>query len=72
MSRRRSRRPVSGEYPPQLAEFNPDDWWLKDREDPTELGYARIKWTAARRAYQAGEDWESFLLKPAWWAFRGS
>jgi hypothetical protein len=70
MSRPRTRRPSAATYPPQLAAFNVDDWWLKDPDDPIEVGYARIRWTVARRAYVEGHDWESYLLKPAWWASR--
>lgn len=71
MSRRRSGRRPTEEYPPQLAEFDVADWWVADPEDPTELTYARIRWEVARSAYRDGEDWESHLLMPAWWAFRG-
>jgi hypothetical protein len=69
VSRRRQLRPVSSGFPPQLAEFNVADWWVKDPEDPVEVGYARVNWTAARRVYLEGGDWESYLLMPAWWAF---
>lgn len=65
--RRRLPDPEVVGYPPQLAEFNVEDWWVVDVEDPTEVQYARIRWGVARRAYLAGEDWESCLQPPAWW-----
>lgn len=69
--RRRKPDPTPENLPPVLAEFDPADWWVRDLEDPLEVGYARITWTAARRAYLEGGDWESFTLMPAWMAFRG-
>ncbi|MEV7032721.1 hypothetical protein AB0N99_21210 [Streptomyces sp. NPDC093272] len=63
---------MPGSYPPKLDEFDVADWWVKDPEDPTEVEYARIRWRVARRTYDEGGDWESHLLMPAWWAFRGN
>lgn len=69
--RRRRPDPTEANFPPQLAVFDVGDWWVTDLEDPTEVSYARIRWTVARRVYLEGGDWESHLLMPAWWAFRG-
>lgn len=67
MSRPRKYRPAPAEFPPQLAEFNIDDWWVTDPEDPMEAEYARIKWAVARKVYAEGGDWESHLSPPVWW-----
>lgn len=69
--RRRRPEPTPENLPPKLAEFDPEDWWVRDPEDPLEVGYARITWASARRAYLDGEDWEQFTLMPSWVAFRG-
>lgn len=66
VSRRRQHLPPPGSFPPQLAEFDVNDWWVTDPEDPIEVQYARIRWGVARRDYLAGEDWESHLQPPAW------
>ncbi|MGW0750387.1 hypothetical protein [Streptomyces sp. NPDC002587] len=65
MSRRRTRARF-GEPPPELAAFDPADWWVDDLEDVLEVGYARIRWTIARRAWAAGEDVMPHLQPPAW------
>ncbi|HEY6115421.1 MAG TPA: hypothetical protein VI172_05635 [Candidatus Dormibacteraeota bacterium] len=64
----RKRRPEGlADLPPELDVFDVNDWWVTDPEDPLELQYARIRWAVARRAYLAGEDWQSHLGPPAWW-----
>ena len=65
--RRRRLDPTGADFPPQLAEFDIGDWWVRDPGDPTESGYARIRWWVARRMYLEGGDWESHLGPPAWW-----
>lgn len=64
---RRRKPDASLGYPPELAAFNGADWRVEDPEDPLQVGYARITWGCARRAYAAGEDWRSFLEPPVWW-----
>lgn len=70
--RRRKPDPTGSDFPPQLAEFNVADWWVTDPEDPMELGYARIIWATARRAYLEGGEWESYLQPPVWWEHRNN
>lgn len=53
-------------YPPGLDVFDVGDWWTKDPEDPAELGYAKIIWCVARRAYREGGDWQAHRSPPAW------
>ncbi|CCA57272.1 hypothetical protein SVEN_3986 [Streptomyces venezuelae ATCC 10712] len=65
--RRRRPDPAGGSFPPQLAEFNAGDWWVRDPEDPTQVGYARVQWGVARRTYLEGGDWEAHLSPPVWW-----
>ncbi|MEV7501536.1 hypothetical protein ACOZGD_11070 [Streptomyces murinus] len=64
--RRRRPNPETAGYPPPLDVFDPADWWVSDLEDPLEVGYARIRWQVARRAYTEGRDWEAHLQPPAW------
>ena len=52
-------------YPALLDAFDPGDWGA-DPACPASLGYGRIRWEAARRAYRDGDDWRSFLGPPAW------
>lgn len=66
MSRRRRRLPLPGSFPPQLAEFDVNDWWVTDPADPIEVQYARIRWHVARKEFEEGGDWESHLEPPAW------
>lgn len=70
--KRRRKDAESADFPPQLAEFNIDDWWVTDPEDPMEAEYARINWGVARRAFLAGEDWRQHLEPPAWWESRNN
>ncbi len=63
---RRRKPDESADFPSQLAEFNVNDWWVTDPDDPLEFQYARIRWSVARRDYLAGEDWQSHLQPPAW------
>ncbi|MGW3275906.1 hypothetical protein ACWDFH_31250 [Streptomyces kronopolitis] len=65
--RRRKPEAAAG-FPPQLAEFDVDDWWVVDPEDPVQVGYARIIWQATRNEYLAGGDWRSHLGPPVWWS----
>lgn len=69
----RRRRPEIGRdgYPSPLAVFDVADWWVTDPEDAAQVGYARIGWGVARRAYRDGEDWEHHLKPPVWWAGDG-
>ncbi|MEU9258553.1 hypothetical protein AB0D68_08685 [Streptomyces sp. NPDC048212] len=67
MSRRRSGRRSTEEYPRQLAEFDVADWWVTDPECPMAFGYARINWSVARQVYREGGDWQSYLEPPVWW-----
>ncbi len=39
---------------------------MADLDDPLEVGYARIRWSVARRVYQEGGDWEAHLQPPVW------
>lgn len=67
--RRRRPDPATGGWPPPLDVFDPRDWWVDDLEDELQVGYARIGWGVARRAYREGwPDWRSFLPSPPPWA----
>ncbi|MFF7973834.1 hypothetical protein [Streptomyces sp. NPDC007905] len=65
--KRRLPEPDAVGYPPPLDTFDPADWWVSDLEDVLEVGYARIRWSAARRVYREGGDWQSHLQPPVWW-----
>ena len=67
MSRRRVRLPSGDDYPSPLDEFDPADWWVDDLKDPLEVGYARIRWSVARRVWREGGDWKAHLQPPEWW-----
>ncbi|MFG2870994.1 hypothetical protein [Streptomyces sp. NPDC048338] len=70
--RRRSRPVDDAGAPAWVAEYRPEDWWVSDLECPAAVGYGRISWAVACRAWRRGENPEPYRQPPAWWKSRNN